>query len=382
MLVPASRLKLLKKAAVLSAVRHKPGVSRRELAHLLESTDSNLSRITRELIADGFLMESTTLPKAVRGRPNVGLYLNEKNIFLLCVVLSKYEQRISLINLSGQRVTEDVVSGRLDDLSANVLSQCIQIKDRVASQPNFGFRKLCGIKLVASRDLQIPGEADTGIWLSALANKLETNFQAPVSKSAIADALHIAEMRQDVVIPRLPSIMVHAGFSIDVSLIVIAENSSRIMFEGRLDPVRTIYDSASSSWKPLDTVASAGAILKRLGHLDQIDASGLDGLRLGVPHAIRQANARDRRAILVFRDAGEAVGAAIAGLLAILSPAQVIIAGPLAAAAPFMEGIISVLPEGEDSDRRSIAVDVSKLSDLGAAELAGLEALVFSSSLL
>lgn len=382
MLVPTSRLKLLKKAAVLAAVRHKPGVSRRELARQLESTDSNLSRITRELIADGFLLERATSPKAVRGRPNVGLYLNDTNIFLLCIVLSKYEQKISIINLLGQRLVEDVVSRELDNLSVNLLNKCAEITDRVASQPNLGYRKLCGIELVSSPDLNIPGEPDIDAWLSVLASEIETRFFAPVSRAAIADALHIAETRQEAIIPRSPSIMVHAGFSIDVSLIVVAENSSRSMFEGRLDRVKTIYDPVNNCWQPLDTVASAGAVLKRLGHLDQIDGSGQDGLRLGVPHAIRQANARDRRAILVFRDAGEAVGSALAGLLAILSPAHVIVAGPLAAATPFVEGLISALPENDGADNGLVTVDVSKLSDLGAAESAGLEALVFSSSFL
>lgn len=382
MLVPASRLKLLKKAAVLAAVRHKPGVSRRELARQLESTDSNLSRITRELIADGFLLERATSPKAVRGRPNVGLYLNGTNIFLLCIVLSKYEQKISIINLLGQRVVEDVVSGELDNLSVNLLKKCAEITDRLASQPNLGYRKLCGIELVSSPDLNIPGEPDIDAWLSVLASEIETRFFAPVSRAAIADALHIAETRQEATIPRSPSIMVHAGFSIDVSLIVVAENSSRSTFEGRLDRVKTIYDPVNNCWQPLDTVASAGAVLKRLGHLDQMDGSGQDGLRLGVPHAIRQANARDRRAILVFRDAGAALGSALAGLLAILSPAHIIVAGPLAAATPFVEGLVSALPENDGADNGLVTVDVSKLSDLGAAESAGLEALVFSSSLL
>lgn len=379
MLVPASRLKLLKKAAVLAAIRHTPGVSRRELARQLESTDSNLSRITRELIADGFLVESATAPKAARGRPNVGLFLNDTTIFLLCIVLSKYEQKISIINLLGQRIAEDVISAQFDNLSVDLLNQCALMRDRVASQPNLGYRKLCGIELVSSPDLHIPEEPDTDEWLSALASEIETRFSAPVSRTAIADALHIAETRQEAIIPRSPSIMVHAGFSIDVSLIVVAENSSRTMFEGRLDTVRTFYDSMSGTWQPLDCISSAGAILKRLGHLDQINASGQDGLRLGVPHAIRQANARDRRATLIFREAGEAVGAAIASLLAILSPAHVILAGPLAAAKPFVEGIIAILSKNEPRGDGSVAVDVSKLSDLRAAELAGLEALVFSS---
>ena len=75
---------------------------------------------------------------------------------------------------------------------------------------------------------------------------------------------------------------------------------------------------------------------------------------------------------------GEAVGTAIAALVSILVPARVILAGPLASAVPFTEGFQSVLQNTQACATGSTAIIRSTLSDLQAAEVAGLEWFAFS----
>ncbi len=378
MIVTSSRLKLFNKSRVLWEVSRSPGISRRELSRLLNSTDSKLSRITRDLIADSLLVEKATTRSAMRGRPNVGLYLNPPGLHVLCIVLSRYEQKISIVDLARQRVAEDDIEGGVEDCNEHILDCARRLITRLSERPEMRFERLAGISVIVSPDIEFGGQQNQQAWLDTLQNDLSANFSVPVAHSGIAEALHIAETRQALDLPTLPSVMVHAGFALDASMIISTDTSATTLFEGNLNSVPAVFDPATDSWRSLNDIASAGAVMHRLGHIDQVELSGQTGLRLGVPHAIRQANSGDRRATSAFREAGEAVGTAIAALVSILVPARVILAGPLASAVPFTEGFQSVLQNTQACATGSTAIIRSTLSDLQAAEVAGLEWFAFS----
>lgn len=376
MIVTSSRLKLFNKSRVLWEVRRSPGISRRELSRLLNSTDSKLSRITRDLIADGLLAERATTRSAMRGRPNVGLYLNPQGLHVLCIVLSRYEQKISIVDLTGQRVAEDDIEGGVEECNNHILECARQLIARLSERPEMRFEHLAGISMIVSPDIELGGRQDQQAWLDTLQNDLHTAFDIPVARSGIAEALHIAETRQTLELPTLPSVMVHAGFALDASMIVSTDASATTLLEGNLNEIPVRFDHETNSWQLLNDIASAGAVMHRLGHVEQVDASGNTGLRLGVPHAIRQANSGDRRATAAFREAGEAVGIAIAALVSMLVPARVILAGPLASAVPFAEGFRVILQKTPSCAHDTVIR--STLSDLQAAEAAGLEWFAFS----
>ncbi|AQQ03883.1 hypothetical protein B0E33_10015 [Roseibium algicola] len=376
MIVTSSRLKLFNMSRVLWEVRRTPGISRRELSRLLNSTDSKLSRITRDLIADNLLVERATARSAMRGRPHVGLYLNPPGLHVLSIVLTRYEQKISIVDLTGQRVAEDEIDGGVEECNNNILDCARRQITRLSERPDMRFECLAGISLIVSPDIELHGDQDQRVWLNALQNDLHMAFDIPVARSGIAEALHIAETHQTIELPTLPSVMVHAGFALDASMIVSTDTSATTLFEGNLNDVLARFDRGTNSWLSLKDVASAGAVMHRLGHVEQVDTSRNTGLRLGVPHAVRQANSGDRRATTAFRDAGEAVGIAIAALVSMLVPARVILAGPLASAVPFVEGFRYIIQKTSACD--SDAIIRSTLSDLQAAEAAGLEWFAFS----
>nr|WP_235988021.1 ROK family protein [Roseibium aggregatum] len=330
------------------------------------------------MIAEGFLVEQATARSAMRGRPNVGLYLNPAGLHVLCIVLSRYEQKISIVDLTGQRVAEGDIEQGDKRSSASILDYANQLITRVSARPETHFGHLAGISMIVSPDIVSSERQDQESWLDILENDLHAAFDAPVARSSIAEALHIAETRQTLESPTLPSVMIHAGFALDASMIVSSDTTATTLLEGNLNNVPRNFNSDTNTWATLNDIASAEAILHRLGHTGQAEASGQTGLRLGVPHAIRQANSGDRRATTAFREAGEAVGVAIAALVSILIPAQVILAGPLASATPFLEGFRASLQHIPTGESNKTAVMRSTLSDLGAAEAAGLEWFAFS----
>ncbi|EWY41836.1 hypothetical protein N825_23985 [Skermanella stibiiresistens SB22] len=370
MIVTPSRLKRINTSRVLSEIHNSPGISRRELSRRLNSTDASLSRLTRDLITRGLVMErdASTRPMG-RGRPNVGLFLNPTGLHVLCMVLSRYEQRLSVVDLGGSRIFESDL-GTLSDTSLDWIGERIA---RLGARPELGFQRISGISLIASPDVEFPGPWTAG-KLNDFAVGLSGRLGAAVASRGLAEALHIAEIRNLRETPPAPTVLVHAGFALEASMVPAGGNSPTEVIGGDLNdaPVSSFEDTGRR-WVRLEEIASAGAILRRLGHVKQHGPVGETGLGLGVPHAIRQANSGDPRAVAAFRDAGEALGGAIAALVMMLRPARVLLAGPLASAAPFLNGFRDLL--GRDG---GAVIARSTLSDLQAAEAIGLEHFAFA----
>lgn len=351
MIVTASRLKRLNTALVLSEVRRQPGISRRELSRRLHSTDASLSRLTRDLIETGFLTEhDAATPVTGPGRPNIGLFLNPARLHVLCIVLSRYARVASVVGLDGQRIHETALDPA-PDTAARLAAQV----QALAARPELGLTRLAGISLVAA-----PGpEAE------ALGQTLRDTLAAPVAAFGIAEALHIAETWEHP--GSQASLLVHAGFSLRASLITPDTRPLIAAQEGVLDAIPLGPDPAPQ----LREVAAADQILRALGHA--APGEGDTGLSLGVPHAIRQANAGDPRAHAAFRAGGEALGRSLMALTAVLRPARVLLAGPLAQAAPYLAGFRAALA--------GVAVTRSTISDLQGAEAVGLERFAFAASI-
>lgn len=374
MIVTAARLKLINKSRVLWEIHRRPGISRRELSLQLNSTDTSLSRITRELIDEGLILEKSTTQPSGRGRPNVGLLLNPSGLHILCIVLSRYERRMSIVGLAGQRVSEKDLD-EIEKLDPPHIVRCASdLINVLVGRPELGFARLAGVSLIISADADLRNIHEVDLLKEAVSAALHEEFSVPVIRSGIAQAIHLAEVRHA---SELPSVMIHAGFALNVSVIGYVGHSLTTVYDGNLNNIPIGYDGRQHGWTLLEDIASAGAILRRLGHVVTLGPSAHTGLSLGVPHTIRQANSGDARAATVFQDAGSSIAMAVAALVTILTPARVILAGPLASALPFFDGFRTSFERTMTGNAVTTALTRSSISDLQAAELAGLKAFAF-----
>lgn len=381
----SQQIRHLNRSRILSEIRRLPGVSRSQLAKRTGLTEASLSRIARDLIADGLVMEmEPPAARPARGRPNVGLWLRDDGVYVLCVALTAYEHKFSVVGSTGQRVLEGSIPGLPGATADEVVAYLSQQVEAVQKRPDVKADRLGGVAVSISGDVDarrrsavsVPGIGWHDRPLGAL---VEDALRVPVRLQSVSNALHIAEARygEGRITPH--SLLLHAGLGISASLM---SNGLLTVGAGHESGIEGILvGGAGGTPSRLTDVASGRAILRRLGHPGGIDGSPTAdvGLHLGLPHAIRQANAGDPNAVAVFAEAGHQLARCFLSVVALVHPEQIILAGPLAAARPFVEAIQRALEAFTGPSQLPVpAFIVSRISYLRATELMGLDAFLFA----
>jgi predicted NBD/HSP70 family sugar kinase len=200
----------------------------------------------------------------------------------------------------------------------------------------------------------------------------------PLCAANITSALHLAEADSVVPGPVSNSLLIHAGLDLGATLIidgVLRQHASDLDHAGRIAVLEGRDGRGTGELRMLADVASGKAILTRLG---SGNTYGRSGLQSGMPHAIRQANSGDPKAVEAFAGAGRAIALAYAGTASLIRLEQVILAGPLAAASPFMRAFCHVFETiFDDQPDSKPNVCRSRISDLKAAEHMALKSFVF-----
>ncbi|MEM6490424.1 MAG: hypothetical protein AAF684_00745 [Pseudomonadota bacterium] len=361
---------------VLAEIRRAPGVSRSQLARSTSFTEASLSRITKDLIgADMILEREESERSAGRGRPTIGLHVNPRGFTMLAVVDTIYEQTFSLVSLDGHRMFTGPLPPRHGespaDARVSVDAMKAQLRRGLDAPPGAALG-LSAIYLVTAMDA---GE-DAAIFEAGLAD----GFGAPVQRDGVAQALHRAELQRGENERCARSLLAHAGVSLGASLILDRAPADAIALENAIGaaPVGTATPPATRAWRRIADASSGLAVLHQLRHeTPQLGDDASAGLHLGLPHAVRQANAGDPRAVAAFAEAGRTLGVALATTAALIQPQRIFLAGPLAQARPYFEGfaapLLAALPDNEP-DR----VLRSRISYLQASEASGIERFVFA----
>ncbi|MEP3639649.1 MAG: ROK family protein, partial [Paracoccaceae bacterium] len=98
------------RSRILQALRSSDSISRQELAKQLDLTPASLSRISKELIADGICIEAPiTREDGQRGRPGVALQINPKGGYLIAISISSFSRLISIIDLCGKPLLQQEI---------------------------------------------------------------------------------------------------------------------------------------------------------------------------------------------------------------------------------------------------------------------------------
>ncbi len=365
-----SDLRQRNRVRILSEIRRDPGISRRGLSELTGLTDASVSRITRDLIGDGLIVETETAGShARRGRPNVGLFLNPSGIAVLCLCLSAYEQKFSVVMLNGTRLLEGELAALTERGAADIAAGIRARIGRHGVHPQIEAPRLAGIAIAVS------GTAKDGV--GELTAALEEGFGVAGHVEDISNALHIAETKyREGGRAASRSLLIHAGLELGASLMMNGVASS--IAHQSLGRVVVDRSGGDAGWTRLEDRASGSAIMQRLGHTG-VPRSPQAGLISGLPHAIRQANSGDPAAMLAFRDAGHALAVSTVPVCAMVRTEQVVLAGPLAAAGPFVQGFQEVIAasfEAADESRPRVVRSVK--SYLKGAEAMGLDRFAFS----
>lgn len=386
----ATELRRRNRDLVLRAIASEQSVSRSLIAQQTGLTGAAISRITRELIDAGLVKEGESIEtKGQVGRRNIGLELHDQGAFILAIALTANVKSVSIANSRGEIIAEHVLKDLPHGPPDRVIAEiCTAAKALIGSTPIDLSRLVgCGVSVAGVTDPKsgaLKVSEPLGWDEVPLGTLLSEALGLPVRVERRPVALLTAEMWR--------------GGARGLNNVVLINNGlwlgGCVLADGRVleGPANTIGQIAHLSVGGDDTPCSCG----RKGCLD-VTASGISILEKLKAAKIPGAPAREDRGSRLrslaryhgtdlpeveeaFRQAGQTMGRAVDGMIALLDPELILLAGETSRHPAYLEGVrdtLAALRPGE----RSWPVEVSALRTVQSAVWIGLDAFVFSHSL-
>jgi predicted NBD/HSP70 family sugar kinase len=301
---------------VLAILRERGGLSRAQIAARSGLSRTTLSEITGDLLSRGaIVVVNTDAPRrAGSGRPAELLALDPRSGQFLGVDLGHTRARVAVADAAHEIIASEVVvypaqTGWPDRLAAGV-----ELVDLVTREKGITLDALQGI------GVGVAGPYPADVARADVRAAFATRFAAPIVVdnntrfAALAEA-SLSEAR-DVLYIRLAD-GIGGGLVVGGRLVAGAGGLAGEFGHVKIDPAGGLCRCGKRGC--LETVAAVGPALKAAGVRDLAEL------------AARRDEPRVRDAM---NHVAEAVGRVLAAAALILDPEQIVIAGPLAAAAP------------------------------------------------
>ncbi|MEN9628028.1 MAG: hypothetical protein RJA10_1255, partial [Pseudomonadota bacterium] len=376
----------LNRSRVLSAIRHLGPASRAEISERTGFTEAAVSRITRELIDAGVLMEATPPqpPARAAGRPQVKLSLVGAAAHVLALEIAANAQSVSLMDLHGAQIAHQALN-LLDGLKPEqALMQAAEAGLALIAQARLPRGAVVGA------GVGIAGAVDpaTGVIVSApnigwqgvpVAEPLARRLGLAVQVESRPSALLLAEQRLGVAQGARHVLLLNVALGI----------GGAVMLDGRLARGRD-HAAGQIAHMPmwgatglclcsrrgcLDTLASGRAVLARLGRLSPHTDPGRHGPldAQSLRDVAAAAGQGEPQAHEAFRTAGTHLGTALRWAAAALQPELIVLAGVAAHCTAYVDGVRQTFADAQD-----LPIAIGRIgNEVAAGELA-LDRFVFS----
>lgn len=334
------------RSLVISAVRRAGKPSRTEIAGLTGLSQSTISAIAADLIAEEIMLETiheTMSAPPRRGRPQVALTPNPRAAKVVCVHLSFNHLAATLVDYSGNVIQS--AAHRLNTLALSrqgMLDAAIHAVHEIAGQENRFQRISFAVQGI------IDAEGNEVLWSPIMSHSnipfgpaLREAFGVPVDLqndcNSIATALHWKNPERYG--KNFIAILLSHGIGMGLMLngrIFTGIQSSGVEFghmthqpNGSLCRCghRGCIEAYAGSYAIWRRAQGDGILEDPLGDTHGVDLQAL----------LVKARANDEHAKLAFREAGEAIGFGLGSLFSLIDPAPVALVGHGTAAFEFLE---------------------------------------------
>lgn len=386
----AEDLRRFNRGLVLERIFFRCIASRNDIAGDTGLTGAAVSRITRELLDAGLIRErQSTEEQGGPGRPVTGLELAPNGAFVIGVGIGAYEQWIQIANQRGECVSRRAIQLLNRKPLARALQMLIREAHAMVNEAGIPRRRILGMMVAIAGVVDhergnVLYSPNIGWDGAKVAEPLQRGLQLPVRIEALHHALNLAEARFGATRGARDVVLVNAALGIGASVM----ESGRIVrgnraAAGQIGHMRIAGASELCTCGRrgcLDTVASGFAVLRRLGKVSSRripKEHNIDDARRLVD-VIERERRGDAKAQAAFRASGGQLGAALNIVRSVLDPERIVIAGPLAQTASYVEGVRERL-DVEDANPPFLCL-ATQSSDSAAVQLA-LSQFVFCSSL-
>lgn len=192
-------LKQINTARLLELLRRRGAIARADLARSTGLTRSTVTVITAELIAQGLVRESGEISASRGGgRPGVGLMLNPDGAFFIGAAIEVEHLTVVKLNLAAQIVTRIQEPLQVGADLAPVLTQLVQLIDRVRQADPLCSSRLRGVGLSIQGILNLDGVIIRAPFLNwsggDLRSYLQSHLDLPLFVDNDANAAALAEV--------------------------------------------------------------------------------------------------------------------------------------------------------------------------------------------
>lgn len=380
-------LRRMNRESLINLLGHRAMMTRAQLAEETGLTTAAISRITREMLEAGVLIETGGDKPAGRvGRRETHLSVNPLGAFVLAISLNANRRGVTLANALGE-----VIAARdcddLDPTSPREFLDALAARAKaLIYDADFNRSRLLGVGVAAT---VTGGVSNAGVWETVTSNPLGWR-DVPVG-SILSDALGLpvrvehrasALLRAELKVRSEPSdiYLVNVALGIGVSAYLqgrfIASGSHGFGSVSHLclPEDKTMCDCGRRGC--LEVTAAGRAILKSLGHknIPLVAQSQL------LNEAVQSADTGDAATSKAFREAGRRLGTGIDAVIALFTPKTIILAGEVGRQADYLAGVMETLQARGRKDAGKF-IERSTITSANAAISVALQEYVFTGEL-
>ena len=343
--ISSQKVKANHRRLVLAQIIQNGPVARTEIAKQSGLTLASVSRIARNLIDAGMVVEGETLSNSGPGRPFISLDVNETGAYVLSVSINRFSQIVTLANLKNQVVAKADLS--IDDFTqSNVVIRAIgQAMNDLLAQSNIARWQLMGACVAAAGAV----DPSLGHIISApalgwqevdLAAQLQQLIQLPVHVETLANAINLAETRfgisreYDHVVLYNLSLGIGASFIEDNRVVRGADHAA-----GAIGSMPMWRDQAGERITVDQVAGGWGVLAHKSSSPSNTALSYSASVRDQLMQTIENAEQGDKNAQMALQDAGQNMGEVLALVSHMMAPQVNIIAGPLANNKQYVEAL-------------------------------------------
>lgn len=348
--VTATALRSRNRSRVLQEIARAGALSRSAIASNVGLTPAAVSRITRELIDVGLLVEGGEKSSGGPGRHSIDLEIAPRGGFVVGLGFEAYSQTVAVADLSGEIIVRRTIqvetpahlSGTLAEAACEIEAALIEAGVPRSRVLGVGVAMVGKIDPETGRLARSPAMGCDDTEVQAL---LEDRLGLPVQVDNLLNAANLMEYEAGACRDVRNVILVRAALAVNASILLdgrlLRNRAGGIghIGHGRVGGVETVCPCGRTGC--LDMVGSGWAVLMALGEItvDEIRPERFSDHARALSAALARAAAGEESVRHALGAAGRHLGQFLCGLGAALAPERIVLTGPLGTDAHYEAGV-------------------------------------------
>ena len=331
--------------SVLAEILYNAPIARTEIAERTALTGASVSRITRDLINAGLVVESSaSIPQNRSGRRLIELNLNPTGAYVIGISINAFAQWVSLSGLDNNIIARQQLALECVDDPDDVLNRVIEAAQTMIEESGINRQQLIGGGVAIGGAVEPKSGrllfSSTMDWGEMdIAPMMSERLGIPICVETVPNALNLAETRFGITKGQRNVVMLNASLRMGASLLLDNQLRRGVRFSaGQIGKLRLHQADKAESTLLLDEVAAGIAVLSKLtGEEDLTSGRRAADTLMQLKSASVGGN---QAATDAFYHAGQMLSQTIDVVDTLLQPETILLAGPMATVPAYIDGVL------------------------------------------